>query len=273
MTKNIFATAVLALTLVGSSVALNCKRTVKSVAGKEIKVEITIDKDQMTGFARLAEIIPAGAEIKYAKSEGGSFTVQDNRLKFIWMALPNQKQITVSYTMNTASLKQGSYDISGKFSYVEGEQTKEFELNTTLFSINTSNLLVMNDAVVKENPAANSAMAVAVTKTSIVPAAIPAVTTSATAKVSKVVYGLQIASTKDMLPANYFSKKHNVKELVKVETINGVNKYVVGEFKSTADAVAYRETLVKNGVTGAFVVPYANNKRITLEEAKQLETK
>lgn len=258
MTKNIFTTAVLALTVVGSSMALNCKRVVKSVSGKEVKIEITIDKDQMTGFARLAEVIPAGAEIKYAKSEGGSFTVQDNRLKFIWMALPNQKQITVSYTLNTASLKEGNYDINGKFSYVVGEQTKEYELAPTAFNINTANLLVMNDAAVKENPVANNAVATAVTST---------------AKVSKVVYGLQIASTKDQLPADYFSKKYNVKELVKVETVNGINKYVVGEFTSTADAIAYRESIAKNGVKDAFVVAFLNNKRITLDEAKKLETK
>ncbi len=239
--KDIFVSAGLFLVFTGGIVAINCQRTIKVISAKEMSVEITIRKDNISGFARLAEVLPDGAEITYAKSEGGTYDIQNKKLKFIWLSLPQQEVFTVSYTVKTESLKEGNYAISGKFSYVEDNVTKEYEIPPTGFNIGA------NPTVNNGVPVSNSG--------------------------SKVTYALQLLTSKDKLPADYFAKQYQVKEPVKVEVVNGLNKYVVGEFKSSAEALAYREELVKKGCKDAFVVAYLNNRRITPEEAKKLEGK
>src|ERR1017187_1991832 len=136
--KNVIASLLVVTAATGSMAALNCQRSVKALSAKEVKVEITISRDQVGGFARLAEAIPEGSEIKYAKAEGGSFDIQNNKLKFIWLVLPAQNEVTVTYIVKTESLKPGNYAITGKFSYVTGDITKEFEIPSSPFNINNS---------------------------------------------------------------------------------------------------------------------------------------
>ena len=268
--KKLIGTAFFAIGLAGSMMALDCQRTIKTTSANEVKVEITINKDKLNCFARLAESIPEGSTVKYAKSEGGTFTISDNKVKFIWLALPQQNTLTVSYTVNTGTLKAGSYGISGKFSYVEGDQTKEYDLSSSAFNINTNQVASIANT---PTPIANSSSPVVAESkglSSVTETKTPVVEKSV-AKVSKVTYSLQLLSTKDKLAADYFDKKYQVKEPVKIETVNGINKYIVGEFKSSDDANAYRESLAKNGCKDAFLVSYLNGQRVTLEEAKKLE--
>jgi hypothetical protein len=240
--KNLIASALILASATGSMLALNCQRSVKAMSSKEVKVEITISKDDIGGFARLSELIPAGAEIKYAKAEGGTFDIQHNKLKFIWLALPKKNVVTVTYIVKTESLKEGDYMITGKFCYVDGDQqTKEFVMPSSAFNIN-SKLIASVD---------KSAKAVA-------PSHI-------------ITYGLQLISTKDKLPADYFSKNFQIKETVQLEEESGLNKYIIGEFKSSEEAAVKREAMEKEGFKGAFVVAYYNNMRVTLSEAKNLE--
>ncbi len=269
--KNILFSAGLFLLVSGSVSALDCKRTIQVVSGKEIHVEITIHKDKLNGFARLAEFIPEGAEIKYAKTEGGTFDIQGKRLKFIWIALPQKEEFNISYTVNTENLKEGNYAIYGKFNYVDGDETKEVDIASSSFNVspnNTASIAGMNSAAIPVS-AAMPVSTAAVTKTAA-PVASKA-TTSTTG--SKVVYGLQLLTTKENLAADYFAKKYDVKQNVKVDVINGLNKYVVSGFKSSAEAIAYRDELAKKGCKDSFLVAYYNNQRVTMDDAKKLEGK
>lgn len=232
--------------------AVNCRRSIQSISANEVKVEIVINKDQLSSFARLAESIPEGSTIKYAKSEGGRLTIQDNKVKIIWLTLPQQTSITISYIVSTEALKEGNYTISGNFSYVDGGLTKEFEIPANNFTINGSRIASTLSASASEAALINKVMTGNIFAT------------------TNVTYAIQILSTKDKLSADHFSK--NKVQQVKVETTtDGTNKYIMGAYKSSDEAIATRDSLVKKGFNDAFVVAYNNNQRITLEEAKQLE--
>jgi hypothetical protein len=253
--KNLFLSSSLILALSINMSAVDCQRTVKANSAKEMKIEITISKDQYQGFARLAEYLPAGSVVKYAKSEGGTFIVQDNKLKFIWLALPQQNTITATYIISMETLKEGNYGINGKFSYVDGNETKEYDIPVSSFTINNNQIASIGAATVDPN-LLNVNPSIDKTK--------------ADTKVSKLTYSLQMLSSKDKLPTTYFADKYHVTEKVKVETINGLNKYMLGEFKSVDEASAYRATLTQKGCKDAFIVGYLNDKRITLDDAKKL---
>lgn len=250
--KKLFSSALLVLAVAGSVMAVNCRRSIQSISANEVKVEIVINKDQLSSFARLAESIPEGSTIKYAKSEGGRLTIQDNKVKIIWLTLPQQASITISYIVSTEALKEGNYTISGNFSYVDGGLTKEFEIPANNFTINGSRIASTLSASASEAALINKVMTGNIFAT------------------TNVTYAIQILSTKDKLSADHFSK--NKVQQVKVETTtDGTNKYIMGAYKSSDEAIATRDSLVKKGFNDAFVVAYNNNQRITLEEAKQLE--
>lgn len=254
--KKLFSSVLLVLAVTGSVLAVNCRRSIQSISANEVKVEIVINKDQLSSFARLAESIPEGSTIKYAKSEGGRLTIQDNKVKFIWLTLPQQTSITISYIVSTESLKEGNYTISGNFSYVDGGLTKEYEIPANNFTINSSRIASTLSASASEAALINQVMTGNI---------------FATTNTSKVTYAIQILSTKDKLSADHFSK--NKVQQVKVETTaDGTNKYIMGAYKSSNEAIATRDSLVKKGFNDAFVVAYNNNQRISLEEAKQLES-
>src|ERR1017187_7735431 len=200
--KNVFLSAGLFVLMTVTMSAINCKRSIQVVAGKEVHVEITIHKDKSSGFARLAEYIPDGAEIKYAKTDGGTFDIQGKRLKFIWISMPQKDEFTVSYTVNPEAMKEGNYAIYGKFNYVEGDETKEVEIASSTFDIKGKTVALASNKTSKDI----STSVAAVTKTAApapVTASSSAVTNniaannSTVAASAKVTYGLQLLTTKE----------------------------------------------------------------------------
>lgn len=104
-------------------------------AGTEVKVTVTIDKGTLNGFAKLQIDLPEGLSASPIETKGASFTFADGKAKFIWMALPNQPQFKVSYTLSAANTASGSIPINGKFSYIEDNERKSEDLATSTVTI------------------------------------------------------------------------------------------------------------------------------------------
>jgi hypothetical protein len=51
------------------------------------------------------------------------------------------------------------------------------------------------------------------------------------------------------------------------ENRDGMNKYMMGNFRDLANAEAFRDDIRKLGIKDAFVVPYIDGTRVTIEEA------
>jgi hypothetical protein len=68
-------------------------------------------------------------------------------------------------------------------------------------------------------------------------------------------------------------KMFNLNEVIYEEQIGVWYKYTVGNFSTLEDAVKYRQQLVLKGIKDGFIVPYYLGKRITLQEAKAMQTK
>lgn len=248
----------LSLILISSGImALSCTRTITSVSSNEMKVEIKISKGDITGIARLAETIPGALNVKYVKSEGGSFNVEDNKVKFIWMSLPVEQDITVSYIVSTEKMIAGDYSISGKFSYLNNGKPADYLLEATSFSVNNNSVEISAENV----PA--SFVAAPVTTANEV--------SSSSTKKNVLVYKIQVASTAKKLPQDHFKKEYKIWEPVFEESDNGKFKYVVGEFDNINSALDHKEELIKKGIKDPFVLVWLNGKRVTIKEAKEAE--
>ncbi len=91
---------------------------------------------------------------------------------------------------------------------------------------------------------------------------------------NELVYKIQIGAYSRKLP-NYVKQKFDklavIRKIDKYTDDRGVVVYTTGNLGKLEDAVKMQKQVRQEGIEDAFVVPYFNGKRITLEEAKKIE--
>ena len=122
----------------------------KMEAGTEIKVSVTINKDQISGFAKLQIDLPPGMTATAIETKGASFTFAEGKAKFIWMALPAQPSFKVSYTLSADASTSGSLPVTGRLSYIQDNERKTVDMAP-------STITVSGGAAVASSPAAQQA--------------------------------------------------------------------------------------------------------------------
>ncbi|MBI2281042.1 MAG: hypothetical protein HYU68_10195 [Bacteroidetes bacterium] len=107
----------------------------KIKAGEEVIVEILISKDDVTGFAKFQETIPAGFLVEVVDAKGATFSFKENIVKFIWMALPADKEFSISYKLKPGENISGEFDFGGKFSFISDNERKNIDVPNTSVTI------------------------------------------------------------------------------------------------------------------------------------------
>jgi hypothetical protein len=95
-----------------------------------IMLIVKIKKGGIKGFAKYQEVLPAGYNAKGDKTNGSSFSVSDGKLKFVWVSLPTDDELVVSYVLEktaSASTADAKLD-NGEFSYLENDQSKKVKM-------------------------------------------------------------------------------------------------------------------------------------------------
>ncbi len=113
--------------------------------GTEAVVEITINKNDVTGFAKVQQIFPEGFTAEPIDTKGATFSFKDNKVKFIWMALPAEKEFTISYKVKPSGTTSGEFTVGGKFSFIADSERKNIDIPAATFS-------VVSEPLVAENP-------------------------------------------------------------------------------------------------------------------------
>jgi hypothetical protein len=85
-------------------------------AGEEVTVEVSITKEDVSGFAKVQQTLPVGFTAEVIDAKGATFSFKENTVKFIWMALPADREFTISYKLKTTTDIIGEFSIGGKFS-------------------------------------------------------------------------------------------------------------------------------------------------------------
>ncbi len=104
-------------------------------AGTEFEVKLTLDKPGIEGFSRFQQNIPPGLEAVAAASANADFTFTDNRLRLIWLRMPQQNEITVTYKIKIDQRLKGSFTLGGKFSYIENNERKSIDVSPVAIKI------------------------------------------------------------------------------------------------------------------------------------------
>lgn len=93
-------------------------------------------------------------------------------------------------------------------------------------------------------------------------------------KKDELIYKIQIGAYSRGVPKyiqTKFDKLSYIRKIDKYTDERGVVVYTTGNLTSLEDAVKMQKQVRQEGIEDAFVVPYFNGKRITLEEAKKIE--
>lgn len=128
--------------------SVSCSRKAPSNVNGDFLVELTINKGNLTGFAKLIEVLPTGFTAVSGESKGASFTFTDQKVKFVWVSMPTEPEFKVSYKVKIANVNNSVQVIDGIFSYIENDETKKY-------TIPTSQIGIGPDAVVPQPVASN----------------------------------------------------------------------------------------------------------------------
>lgn len=214
-------------------------------AGMEFTVELTIEKGNLKGFARVQENLPDGLTAISLINQGGTFSFQDGKMKIIWDNLPANEIVKVSYRVAVSDDVSGNVTIAGAFSYVENDDPKRVEIPPSTFSVKPKSIVATTPTTTQQEAA-----------TLNVPTPEKAIN-----------FKVQICALSKLdRSTSYFQSKYSIGK-VNMEFHEGWRKYTTGKYSQYRDARDYRETVRSRGVENPFVTAYNNGKRITVQEA------
>ncbi len=82
-------------------------------------VEVTIEKAGVTGFAKYQCNLPLGVVAEPVETQGATFTFAQQKVKFIWMSLPDKEEFTIKFKVKITDPYLASIPIAGTFSYLD----------------------------------------------------------------------------------------------------------------------------------------------------------
>ena len=103
--------------------------------GEEVAVEISVNKGSVEGFAKLQVELPEGLTASAIETNGASFTFSGQKVKFIWMSLPEDQEFTVAYKLKASANASGNKVITGAFSYIKENQRVDYDMQTKMIEI------------------------------------------------------------------------------------------------------------------------------------------
>jgi hypothetical protein len=105
------------------------------VAGNEFEVKVTINKGDLESFSRLLQNLPSGLSASSVTTSNADFNFEEKRARFIWMRLPVDSKISVSYSIKVDQRLKGTFNIDGKFSYIADNERRSVDIKSNPITI------------------------------------------------------------------------------------------------------------------------------------------
>ena len=110
---------------------VGCTQVSKRINENEFLINITLNKNKITGFGKIEEPVCEGLTAVGVETAGGVFSFSENKIKFVWTDLPETPTVSVSFRLVRG--KDAGWltacSIEGEFAYLEDEKTKKCSIN------------------------------------------------------------------------------------------------------------------------------------------------
>lgn len=275
---------------------LACVRTTTDLGNGNYLIKLDVVNSELSGFAKIKEILPPGSTISEEDSDGAVVTIESNSIKFIWFDVPTESAFSVAYRVRNVSTTPS---IDGTFSFVEDNAPREAEVidnglisaeenladngivtdevdemvATTTETPETDGTRDTTDNAISDQTEIEGASQDQIaTHTTHTGEASTTETTDASTTVPDpdqgVSYRVQIAAAHRVVGASYFKSRHGFNEQFDIENHEGWVKYTTGSYSVYKGARDDRER-IKNryNFRGPFVTAYNDGVRITVQEA------
>lgn len=255
----------------------------KGATANDWNINLKINKDGIKGFARYSDVMPEGFTAKQDKVNGSSFSVADGKIKFVWVNVPSETELEISYVLS-GTYKE-NVNLEGEFSYLESNQSKFFNLpKETLprYDTPTETPVTATQTVAETPVTTTQTVAETPVTTTQTVAETPVTTTQTVAETpvttptptetaksnSNVSYCVQIgAYTNAAVSSSKLAGMYRISENIRSEMAGGFTKFMVGKHDEYKLARNHREDVKGKGVNDAFVTAYNGPVRITVQEA------
>jgi hypothetical protein len=126
---------ILALQILPGNVSVKMDVPSEVNAGSEFVVKVTLEKGNLEGFSRFQQNIPAGLTAISEISSNADFTFSDKRVRLIWLRIPRNNEIMVSYRIKVDEKLKGNFSLAGKFSYIDNNERKSVDIDPVSITI------------------------------------------------------------------------------------------------------------------------------------------
>ena len=114
--------------------------------GEKKEVTITIDKKDLQGFAKLEVFLPPGLIASAGKTEGASFTFNEQKARFVWMSMPTESSFKVTYYLECINSIVAAVEIKGAFSYILENKRVDFSIPLRTVDVNSGTVTASTPA-------------------------------------------------------------------------------------------------------------------------------
>lgn len=114
----------LAFSLSGQDVQISIDHPERVNAGEDFEVTVTIRKGSLTDYSRFSQDLPLGLAASNVSSPNADFSFDEQRVRIIWLKLPDANEIKVSYRISVDARLKGTFVLEGVFAYVVDDERK-----------------------------------------------------------------------------------------------------------------------------------------------------